>query len=108
MIHKGSTALEGSVKPFLLEGSDFFHGTNPQPHLASYLFAKINQCCQHACTFYSQHARPFELKMYTTSTQSHRSRHKCVRHLCQNKCLRDQNWHFECYFDFPSANNGYE
>ena len=58
--------------------------------------------------FCRQHARPFGLKVYTTSTQSHRSRHKCVRHLCQNKCLRDQNWHFECSFDFPPANNGYE
>ena len=26
----------------------------------------------------------------------------------QNKCLRYQNWHFECSFDFPSANNRYE
>ena len=41
-------------------------------------------------------ACPFGLKVYTTSTQPHRSRHKCVQHLCQNKCLRDQNWHFEC------------
>ena len=50
--------------------------------------------------FCRQHAYPFGLKVYTTSTQSHRSRHKCVRHLCQNKCLRDQNWHVECPFDF--------
>ena len=46
--------------------------------------------------------------MYTISTQSHQSRHKCVQHLCQNKSLRYQNWHFESSFDFSSANNGYE
>ena len=58
--------------------------------------------------FCQQHACPFGLKVYTTSTQSHRSRHKCVQHLCQNKCLLYQNWHFECSYNFPSANNGYE
>ena len=108
MTHKGSTALEGPVKPFLLEGLNFFtvltsHLTKPLIYLK-----KINHCCQHACPLNCQHARPFGLKVYTTFTQSHRSRHKCVRHQCQNKCSRDQNWHFECSFDFSSVNNGYE
>ena len=31
-----------------------------------------------------------------------------VRHLCQDKCSRDQNWQFECSFDFPSPINVYE
>ena len=58
--------------------------------------------------FCGQHACPFGLKVYTTFTQSNRSCHKCVQYLCQNKCLRYQNWHFECSFDFPLGNNGYE
>ena len=29
MIHKGSTALEGLVKPFLLEDLNFFYSTIP-------------------------------------------------------------------------------
>ena len=44
----------------------------------------------------------------TTCMSSHICRHKCVRHLCQDKCSRDQNWHFECSFDFPSPINVYE
>ena len=51
---------------------------------------------------------PVGLQVFPTSMPSHKCRHKCVRHICQNKCLRDQNWHFDCSFDFSSANNVYE
>ena len=49
---------------------------------------------------------PVGLKVFLTYMPSHICRHKCVRHLCQNKCLLGQN--FECSFDFPSQNKVYE
>ena len=46
--------------------------------------------------------------MLQTSLSSHICHYKCNRHLCQISVFEIKISTFECSFDFPSANNGYE